>query len=90
MSDTDFDPAQALEQIRERKKMRRKRNYWRGRSQLDTYTAELLALYDESGATPADLKEWLSSPPRRLKVAHSTVSRWLKRTLERRQSDRGQ
>lgn len=67
--------------------MRRKRNYWRGRSQLDTYTAELLALHD-AGATAADLKDWLSSPPRRLKVAHSTVSRWLKRTLERRQADR--
>lgn len=89
MSDTDFDPSAALEQIHERKKLRRKRNYWRGRSQLDAFTAELLALHD-AGATAADLKEWLSSPPRRLKVAHSTVSRWLKRTLERRQSDRGQ
>lgn len=87
MSDTDFDPSASLEQIHERKKMRRKRNYWRGRSQLDTYTAELLALHD-AGATAADLKDWLSSPPRRLKVAHSTVSRWLKRTLERRQADR--
>ncbi|MGP9552290.1 hypothetical protein [Halomonas sp. AOP42-D1-22] len=87
MSDNDFDPASELHQIRERKKMRRKRNYWRGRSQLDAFAAELLALYD-SGATPADLKEWLSSPPRRLRVHHSTVARWLKRTLERRQSDR--
>lgn len=89
MSDHDFDPARELQQLHELKNLRRRRHYWRGRSQLDPFTAELLALYDQ-GATAADLRDWLSQPPRRLRVHHSTVSRWLKRTLERRQSDRGQ
>lgn len=87
MSDNDFDPANELQQLRERKKLRRHRKYWRGRSQLDFFTSDLLSLHAE-GATPADLKDWLAEPPRRLRVHHSTVSRWLKRTLERRQADR--
>jgi len=82
-----FDPDTELETLRELKRLRRRRPYWRGRSQLDRYTAELLALHDR-GATPADLRAWLAMPPRRLSVAHSTVARWLRRTLERRQTDR--
>lgn len=86
MSDNDFDPTAELKQLHERKKLRRHRKYWRGRSQLDPFISELLALYDR-GANAADLREWLSQPPRRLRVHHSTVSRWLKRTLERRKAD---
>lgn len=85
--DDGFDPTSELERVHDLKRMRRRRPYWRGRSQLDPYTAELLALHDE-GATPADLRDWLAMPPRRLSVHHSTVARWLRRTLERRQGDR--
>lgn len=87
MSDNDFDPAEELRQLTQLKRLRRRPKYWRGRSQLDRFTAELLALH-EQGATPADLRQWLAIPPRRLRVHHSTVSRWLKRTLERRLADR--
>lgn len=83
----DFDPNSELHQLHEIKRMRRRRNYWRGRSQLDQFVAELLALYDQ-GATPADLRDWLAMPPRRLSVHHSTVARWLRRTLAQRQADR--
>ncbi|MGP9641618.1 hypothetical protein [Halomonas sp. AOP42-A1-14] len=86
MSD-DFDPATELQRLQDLKRLRRQRPYWRGRSQLDPYTAELLALHDQ-GATPADLRDWLAMPPRRLSVHHSTVSRWLRRTLAQRQADR--
>lgn len=84
---TDFDPANELQRVRSMKQLGRRRPYAQGRSQLDPYTAELLALYD-NGARPADLQAWLKMPPRRLSVAHSTVSRWLRRTLDRRDADR--
>lgn len=85
---SDFDPAAELQRVQELKKLGRIRPYSQGRSQLDPYTAELLALHD-SGARPADLQAWLKMPPRRIKVAHSTVARWLQRTLDKRTSDRG-
>lgn len=84
---SDFDPASELQQLHELKNLRRRRPYWRGRSQLDPYTAELLALYDQ-GASPADLRDWLAMHPRRLSVHHSTVARWLRRTHAQRQADR--
>lgn len=83
MPDKDFDPHAELEQLKETERIRRKRPYWRGRSQLDTHISKLLALYD-AGATPANLRDWLARPPRRLVVHHSTVSRWLKKQLEKR------
>jgi len=85
---TPFNPVEELDRLHELKQLRRRRPYWRGRSQLDPYTAELLALYDQ-GATPADLRDWLAMPPRRLSVHHSTVARWLRRTLSRRDNERG-
>lgn len=84
---SDFDSSAELQRIRRMKRLGRRRPYARGRSQLDAYTAELLALHD-SGARPADLQAWLKMPPRRMTVAHSTVARWLRRTLEKRDSDR--
>lgn len=84
---TDFDPANELQRIRSMKQLGRRRPYAQGRSQLDAYTAELLALHD-SGARPADLQAWLKMPPRRMTVAHSTVARWLRRTLDKRAADR--
>lgn len=82
-----FDADAELDRIHELKRLGRRRPYCRGRSQLDPFRGELLALYDQ-GATPADLRAWLSMPPRRLSVHHSTVARWLRRTLEQRESER--
>lgn len=86
MSNESFDPDAELEQIRETERIRRKRPYWRGRSQLDTHLSKLLALYD-AGATPANLRDWLARPPRRISVHHSTVARWLKKQLEKRDEE---
>lgn len=85
---TDFDANAELQRVHKMKKLGRRRPYSKGRSQLDPFTAELLALHD-SGARPADLQAWLKMPPRRISVAHSTVSRWLQRTLATRLKDRG-
>lgn len=84
---SDFDPGVELQRVQQLKKLGRRRPYSQGRSQLDPYTAELLALHD-NGARPADLQAWLKMPPRRLSVAHSTVARWLRRTLDKRDADR--
>lgn len=83
----DFDPHAELQRVHELKRLSRVRPYARGRSQLDPHTAELLALH-ENGASPADLQSWLKMPPRRIRVAHSTVTRWLHRTLAKRAEDR--
>lgn len=83
----DFDPAAELQRIHQMKKRGRQRPYSQNRSQLDLFTGELLALHD-SGARPADLQAWLKMPPRRIAVAHSTVTRWLRRTLDKRAVDR--
>ena len=85
---SDFDPSAELQRIYELKKLGRIRPYSKIRSQLDPHTAELLALHD-NGARTADLQTWLKMPPRRIKVAHSTVARWLQRTLNKRIADRG-
>lgn len=84
---SDFDPVAELQRVHEIKKMGRRRPYARGRSQLDPFAAELLALH-ASGARPADLRDWLKLPPRRIRVAHSTVTRWLQRTLDQRIAER--
>lgn len=85
----DFDPAAELQRVHQMKTRGRQRPYSQNRSQLDPYTAELLALHD-NGARPADLQAWLKMPPRRLTVAHSTVTRWLRRVLDKRAADRTQ
>ena len=54
----------------------RKRSYKSRQSRLDRYTSELLNLHS-AGATSAELQRWLQS--KRIKVAHSTVLRWLQR-----------
>ena len=46
------------------------------RSRLDRYAHELIALRAE-GATAAELRRWLAR--RGVRVAHSTVTRWLRR-----------
>jgi len=69
-----FDPATEAAQLRTDTQAIRKRRY--SRSRLDRWKGELLQL-QQAGATPAELQRWLRS--KRIKVTHSTVSRWLQR-----------
>lgn len=82
-----FDAHDELQRIKQRKQLGRQRPYSQRNSKLDQYTPELLALWNEPGCRVADLQDWLCAPPRRLKVYHSTVSRWLQRTLDQRNTD---
>ncbi len=66
----------ATEAVRLRSQTRTIRQHRHGRSRLDRYAHELLALA-EAGCTPAELRRWLAE--RRVVVQHSTVARWLRR-----------
>lgn len=83
---SDFDPAAELEKIREIRQSGRLPRYWRGRSQLDPHTGELLALHN-SGASANDLRTWLQER-QNLRVDRSTVARWLQKQLKQRTDDK--
>lgn len=68
----EFNPSSELAALRQETTAIRKRRY--SRSRLDRYQDELLSLH-EAGASVAELQRWLRS--HRIKVAHSTVLRWL-------------
>lgn len=72
----DFDAAKEVERLKVQTKTIRKRNYCRRRSVLDTYDHEIKELL-KSGAKPAEIHRWLTGI--RMKVAQSTLSRWLAR-----------
>ena len=67
-----FDAEKELTQIKNQTKSIRKKRF--ARSRLDKHSAELLSLY-KAGASIAELQRWLRA--NRIKVEHSTVSRWL-------------
>ena len=67
-----IDAAQIVQELKSQTRVVRKRRY--GFSRLDRYTAELLELRAH-GASIAELQRWLRT--KRIKVNHSTVSRWL-------------
>ncbi len=69
---TEFNPSSELAVLRRQTSTIRKRRY--ARSRLDRFQDELISLH-QAGASVAELQRWLRS--RRIKVAHSTVSRWL-------------
>ncbi len=69
---TEFNPSSELAVLRRQTSTIRKRRY--ARSRLDRYQDELLSLR-QAGASVAELQRWLRL--HRIKVAHSTVSRWL-------------
>ena len=69
---TAFDPAAEVAKLKADTTTRRKPRFTRSR--LDRYTGELLELH-RAGASVAELQRWLRT--RRVKVAHSTVARWL-------------
>lgn len=85
-----FDAQNELQRVKQRKRLGRQRPYAQRRSKLDAYAHELLSLWREPGCRIADLQDWLHAPPRRLKVYHSTVSRWLRRELDARSADEAQ
>ncbi len=74
---SDFDVQAELSALKAQTKAIRKRNYSTRKSRLDKYTHQLLALR-QGGATTAELQRWLRHN-KRIKVAHSTVLRWLEK-----------
>lgn len=83
--DDSFDPATELDEIRTLRRRRRLPRYWRGRSQLDPHTSQLLELHDR-GASSNDLRTWLYER-HNLRVDRSTVTRWLQKQLQQRADD---
>ena len=69
-----FDTENELLALKQQTKIIRKKRF--SRSRLDKYSGELLSLY-AAGASIAELQRWLRS--NRIRVEHSTVSRWLNR-----------
>lgn len=69
--DADMEVARLKERVRRRRKIRRY-----GQSRLDKHRIEILAIRG-SGATHAEIQMWLRE--RRIKVARTTVSRWLRK-----------
>jgi predicted GNAT family acetyltransferase len=72
-----FDVQSELSTLKAQTKTIRKRSYSARKSRLDKYTHQLLALH-QAGATTAELQRWLRTN-KRIKVAHSTVLRWLEK-----------
>jgi hypothetical protein len=72
---SDFDVQSELSTLKDQTKTIRKRSYSARKSRLDKYTHQLLAL-NQAGASGAELQRWLRAN-KRIKVAHSTVLRWL-------------
>ena len=70
----EFNPKVTLSRLRAEAQVRRKKSY--RTSRLDRLAGELLQLH-RAGATAAELQRWLASE-RRIRVTHSTVSRWLR------------
>lgn len=71
-----FNDLRETAALRKQTQQIRKRSYFQRRSRLDKYTGELLSLH-RAGCSIAELQRWLRK--RRIKVAHSTVSRWLQK-----------
>ncbi len=78
-----FDPIAELAALHQQTRSIRKKIY--RCSRLDRHASELLTLR-RNGASAAELQRWLRA--RRVKVAHSTVARWLARSLSQHDHDR--
>ncbi len=70
----NFDPSMELKKLQMQTKQIRKTRY--AKSRLDRYRGEILQLHRE-GASTSELQRWLRS--NRIKVAWSTVFRWLQK-----------
>lgn len=71
---SNFDAHSELSVLKAQSKSIRKRSYKQRKSRLDKFKFELLELH-RLGAKGAELQRYLRS--KRIKVAHSTVQRWL-------------
>ncbi|HRW67003.1 MAG TPA: hypothetical protein P5032_14895 [Candidatus Competibacter sp.] len=71
---TDFDVEAEAQRLQAHTQTIRKKRY--APSRLDRYQGELLQLH-RHGVTTAQLQRWLRA--KRIKVAWSTVSRWLQK-----------
>ncbi|MDE1240525.1 hypothetical protein, partial [Vibrio aestuarianus] len=74
---TDFDVQSELSALKDQTQAMRKRSYSARKSRLDKFKFQLLELH-QAGATGAELQRWLRAN-KRIKVAHSTVLRWLEK-----------
>jgi len=74
-----FNAIETLAQVREAREKRRRRCTW-GKSRLTPHRAELVKLH-MAGGSLADLTFWLKKE-KRIKVAASTVHRYLKKQPE--------
>lgn len=72
----EFDVQKELLTLKNQTKLIRKRVYSARKSRLDKFKFELLKL-NRAGASVAELQRFLRT--NRTKVAHSTISRWLKK-----------
>lgn len=78
-TNTSFDAVAELSAARRWRAAGSQRRRWR-ESRLDHYKRELLALR-QAGASLGELRAWLRSQ-KRISVARSTISRWLKREAD--------
>ena len=69
-----FDAHQEAELLKQQTRLIRKRSYTKRKSRLDQYKGEILSLHKQD-CSIAELQRWLRT--KRIKVVHSTVSRWL-------------
>ena len=76
---TSFDPAAALDAVRERRAVTRRRRTW-GKSRLAPFRAELVKLR-QAGGSFAELADWLRRE-RRVKMDASSVRRFLQKLPE--------
>ncbi|WP_418115033.1 hypothetical protein RJD40_21670 (plasmid) [Vibrio scophthalmi] len=74
---SNFDVQSELLILKSQTQSMRKRSYSARKSRLDKYKYQLLELH-QAGATGAELQRWLRTN-KRIKVAHSTVLRWLEK-----------
>lgn len=75
----DFDPAEALAAVRERRATARRRRTW-GKSRLTPHRAELVKMR-QAGGSFAELADWLRRE-RRVKMDPSSVRRFLQKLPE--------
>lgn len=71
----EFDIQKELLVLKDQTKLIRKQRYSARKSRLDKFKFELLSLY-KAGSSIAELQRFLRA--NRIKVVHSTVSRWVK------------
>ena len=74
---SDFNVQSEISILKAQTQAIRKRSYSARKSQLDKHRTSLLELH-KAGATSAELQRWLRAN-KRIKVAHSTVLRWLEK-----------